>query len=342
MNSAKTVLPSFSWDELATFLRDLIGCEEDQIDSYDAPNGHVQSLQHLQNPFIGSFTFFTFRSGLVAAAVDGTATSDLDFAVIDGNRIRFNFALSIDHSLGGVSRANVDVTSPSWRVIDHPREKVTRESIRSNTVAQWLTIACKIDFIQHLSGRAEDDLPELFRLPKPNQYNKTRYQDFDLHSRFSSITFDILKSRIDDPIHLAYIEARCVELLCLALKDLLDPIDTDGQPVMTERETEQILYAKAYIDERINTPPSIREISTAAGLNRNSLFYGFKRKFGVSVSEYIKTRRLEHAKFLIEHTNRRLIEISEAVGFRHQSSFITAFRKQFGVTPGKIRRLNGR
>ena len=166
----------------------------------------------------------------------------------------------------------------------------------------------------------------------------SRYRDFVLRSRFASITTDILRHEVDTPLQIAYMKSRCTQLLCLALEDLIDPIDSDGLPALSSADMQRIMTAKHHIDEFFLDTPTVKDIAAVAGLNRNSLFYGFKKKFGVNVSEYIHTRKLEHAKMLIEHSDQNLLDIAEQTGFRHQSSFITAFRKHFGVTPGKLRR----
>lgn len=331
-------IPSFTWQNFSTFIFELLDCDPESLEFHHSPRGTVESCKSTAAPFIGRFTSLLFRQGIGAVIVDGQATDDITFQVVDGDWVRFNFALSIDLSMDDIGQSVSDLTDPSWRLINHPPGKITRETLRKKTSAQWMTIICKMKFIQQMAGRAADDLPDLLHMQDARQKSMSVYRDFDLRSRFVSIASDILKTPTDDPIYISYLEARLIELLCLALKDLIDPVDCHAKPTMSAQETKRILHAKRFIDQRLHSTPSVKEVAAAAGLNRNSLFYGFKEKFGKSVSEYIQTQKLEHAKFLIEHSNRRLVDVAEAVGFRHESSFITAFRKQYGITPGKLRR----
>lgn len=328
----------FDWDNFAPFIVHIFRADEDQIDILESPSGSVYTYKRNTAPFLGRFTFFDFGASMRATICEGKSEEDISLSMVDGDWVRFNFALSIHVSMDGIQNTPVELTTPSWRIIDHPRDKLTTELLTKGSESRWLTIICKPSEIKRLTGRELDDLPEFFRFVDASQDRSTQYRDFVLRSRFASITTDVLRSDIEGPLNIAYIKARCTELLCLALEDLIDPIDSDGLPALNETESARILAAKAYIDEHFQEGPSVKQVSAVAGLNRNSLFYGFKRKFGLSVSEYVQERRLEKAKLLLEHSDKNLIDIAEEVGFRHQSSFITAFRKRFGTTPGKLRR----
>lgn len=328
----------FDWSNFPAFMTALFGEQGEQIEALESPCGTVYSFKSEASPFVGRFTFFDFDETMRAIIVDGMANEELKFNLVDGDWVRFNFALSIDVSMDDIQQVPVQLSTPSWRIIDHPRDKVTREVIPKGAMAKWLTIICKHSKIQKLSGRNSDDLPEFFRFVDASQERSTQYRDFVLRSRFASITTDVLRSEIDDPLNVAYLEARCSELLCLALEDLIDPIDADGLPALNAAERERVETARLFIDENFQRGLTVKQISSVAGMNRNSLFYGFKKKYGVSVSEYVQNLKLERAKHLIQHSDKHLIEIAEDVGFKHQTSFITAFKKRFGTTPGKLRR----
>jgi AraC-like DNA-binding protein len=329
---------AFDWSNFTHFMNAAIGAPAEQIEALESPYGTAYLCRSETPPFVGRFTFFSFDNEMRAIIVDGVAEEETLFNLVDGDWVRFNFALMIDISMDDIQQVPVQLSSPSWRIIDHPRDKITREVVPKGSVAKWLTIVCKHSKIQKLSGRELDDLPEFFRFVDASQDRSTQYRDFVLRSRFASITTDVLRSEIADPLNIAYLEARCTELLCLALEDLIDPIDIDGLPALNTADRERVEKAKLYIDENFKHGLTVKQISSAAGMNRNSLFYGFKKKFGVSVSEYIQSLKLEKAKHLIQHSDKHLIEIAEDVGFKHQTSFITAFKKRFGTTPGKLRR----
>jgi AraC-like DNA-binding protein len=63
----------------------------------------------------------------------------------------------------------------------------------------------------------------------------------------------------------------------------------------------------------------------------------FKQKMGVSVSEYVRERRMDKAKSLLQNTNKTVEKIMEEVGYSDRSAFYHAFSKSFDCTPTQIR-----
>jgi AraC-like DNA-binding protein len=63
----------------------------------------------------------------------------------------------------------------------------------------------------------------------------------------------------------------------------------------------------------------------------------FRRTFGEAPHQYLLTRRLERAAALLRHTDRSVTEICFAVGLGSVGSFLTSFRRIYGVSPGEYR-----
>ena len=63
----------------------------------------------------------------------------------------------------------------------------------------------------------------------------------------------------------------------------------------------------------------------------------FKQKFGISLTEYVRERRMEKAKSLLKNTNKTVDKIMEEVGYSDRSAFYHAFSKSFGLTPAQMR-----
>jgi AraC-like DNA-binding protein len=63
----------------------------------------------------------------------------------------------------------------------------------------------------------------------------------------------------------------------------------------------------------------------------------FKQKMGISVSEYVRERRMDKAKSLLQNTNKTVEKITEEVGYSDRSAFYHAFIKAFGCSPGEMR-----
>lgn len=92
-------------------------------------------------------------------------------------------------------------------------------------------------------------------------------------------------------------------------------------------------YIYAHIKERI----TIEDLADALGVSSSYLSRLFKKKTGVSVSAYIRNRKIDMAKNLLRFSNDSMIDIANRLSFSSQSHFIQQFREVVGMTPKKYR-----
>ncbi len=87
--------------------------------------------------------------------------------------------------------------------------------------------------------------------------------------------------------------------------------------------------------------PDLRgqSIADRVGLSPCHLSSVFKSTVGVGLADYLAAYRFERAKDLLLTTNKSVKEIGACVGFAVQNSFVRAFRKSVGASPGEYRRL---
>lgn len=90
-----------------------------------------------------------------------------------------------------------------------------------------------------------------------------------------------------------------------------------------------------YIKENISEKITVSTLSGICGISSDYLSQIFKEEIGKNLSSYIKEQKLEKAKELImqKKTNR---EVCDSLGFSSQSYFITAFKKQYNMTPSEF------
>ncbi|MDR6555371.1 helix-turn-helix domain-containing protein [Paenibacillus qinlingensis] len=98
---------------------------------------------------------------------------------------------------------------------------------------------------------------------------------------------------------------------------------------------------KEYIEANFSDPDlSLSSLSEQFNMNSSSLSTIFKEDFGEKFVVYLCQIRMEHAKELLRTTPLPIQEISERVGYLHQMSFIRAFKKMIGTTPGDYRKVH--
>lgn len=107
----------------------------------------------------------------------------------------------------------------------------------------------------------------------------------------------------------------------------------------TPFETARIHEARSILANHIDRkPPTIRSLSKQVALNEFKLKTGFRKYFNSGIFEWLMEQKMQHARELIKNTNKPIKEIASLIGYPRTTNFITAFRRQFGFTPGSLRR----
>ncbi|WP_040197940.1 response regulator [Candidatus Soleaferrea massiliensis] len=113
------------------------------------------------------------------------------------------------------------------------------------------------------------------------------------------------------------------------------------QEISTERENNNnnIIYsAIEYIEKNYgDNTLSVNKICEILHVSPNYFSTLFKKKMGVSFSNYLSSKRLEIAKELLRTTNLKAFQISDAIGYSESNYFSHSFKKTFGVSPTEYR-----
>ena len=88
----------------------------------------------------------------------------------------------------------------------------------------------------------------------------------------------------------------------------------------------------------IEEMPSMKEISGIMGLSNYQIQSSFKNIEGLSVSQYIRKKKMEYAKKLLKTTDINILDIAIEIGYENPSKFSIAFKKIFGILPNKYRK----
>jgi len=94
-----------------------------------------------------------------------------------------------------------------------------------------------------------------------------------------------------------------------------------------------LLKAKDLADSRYFEPLGVDDMAAAAGLSRAHFSREFRREFGESPHQYLLTRRLERAAWLLRATDRSVADVCFSVGLSSVGSFTSSFSRTYGVSP---------
>ncbi|MBG0968774.1 AraC family transcriptional regulator [Bacillus sp. SRB3LM] len=98
--------------------------------------------------------------------------------------------------------------------------------------------------------------------------------------------------------------------------------------------------AMHYIEGNLTNEIDFKEVARLALCSE----YHFKRMFsflaGISLSDYIRCRRLTLAAFELKNSNVKVIDVAIKYGYNSPDSFARAFQNLHGITPSEVRNSN--
>jgi AraC-like DNA-binding protein len=94
----------------------------------------------------------------------------------------------------------------------------------------------------------------------------------------------------------------------------------------------------AHIDQYAAYPLQVADLARVAGLSSARLHARFMAECGQTPMDYIRSRRLHKAVSLLRETSLPVGEIASRVGYGSQSAFCAAVLREFGASPGRLRR----
>lgn len=98
-----------------------------------------------------------------------------------------------------------------------------------------------------------------------------------------------------------------------------------------------IHWIESHLHEHIST----KDIDEVTGFSKYHFHRIFQTSVGMSVSEYIRMRRLANAASTLLNTDERIIDIAFYYQFESQESFTRTFKKKYGLPPGQYRKVMG-
>ncbi len=115
------------------------------------------------------------------------------------------------------------------------------------------------------------------------------------------------------------------------LEELFQDDETEGN------DQSAVALVKRFIADNISSDLQRNDLARLVYMHPDYLSRLFKKQEGVSLSDYIITKKLALAKQLLRNTNLSVKDVGIRVGIPYSSYFIRVFKKREGVTPQQYR-----
>lgn len=132
-----------------------------------------------------------------------------------------------------------------------------------------------------------------------------------------------------------FLECKVTELLLMQLEQVRQ---SESASVFKPKRSdlEKLHYARELIEQNLENPRTILQLSELSGLNDFKLKRDFKRLFGMTIFAYLTEFRLRRAKQLLSE-GESISEVAYKMGYKHPQHFSAAFKRYYGYLPSQLR-----
>lgn len=177
--------------------------------------------------------------------------------------------------------------------------------------------------------------------PSPHNALLTELLEASQHPVYSwrvpSSLLNVLKQHLETSLpelqRKLLLEGVALQLMALGLpgRDIREP----GHAGVSRQDIRRLESVRSLLECAPAEDHSLGDLAQRAAMSASSLRYKFRRVYGQTVFEYLRSCRLELAKRCLEE-GYTVQQSAHRAGYRHATNFATAFRKQFGVSPSDI------
>lgn len=129
-----------------------------------------------------------------------------------------------------------------------------------------------------------------------------------------------------------------VEVLThLLLFNLLEPLFTQNSVYESEKRPSWLNDLLIEINKPDNLNWGVNEVVAHSNYSKTHLSRMFKEEMGRSIGDYLQEVKITNARDILVNSNMSIEELCDLIGHSSMSHFSSAFKKRYGMAPGKYR-----
>lgn len=176
---------------------------------------------------------------------------------------------------------------------------------------------------------------------KPFSFDKVTEQQFAICTQSTALLEQLL--HISKPTEFTRILQQtevATQLLRRAMECITVPFSVCPVPacrfLANDTERDKVVEAQKVIQDHLDSPLTIKELSRKVAMNECYLKKGFKALTGKTIHEYTQGLRIAKAKELLQKDGYSVSDVANSLGFSSISHFSTAFKKATGTKPCEL------
>jgi AraC family transcriptional regulator, transcriptional activator of the genes for pyochelin and ferripyochelin receptors len=235
----------------------------------------------------------------------------------------------INDHVAQVKPATIDITNTPLSISD----------TQAGTRLCGVLIACNREYLVDHFKLNVDRVPAVYRPIFDSRAGSLSALELPAKSDVMVAADQILSCKYQEPLRQLYLNAKAIEIICGVVAQIngLVPQMRRSPAIRSKRvaiETAATIYRR-----EIFNAPTIEQLATRVGLNRNDLTEGFREAFGATPHAYGHLLRMEEARLMLQDGQQSISEVARRIGYEGYSSFARAYRSHFGRSPSLERRL---
>lgn len=158
------------------------------------------------------------------------------------------------------------------------------------------------------------------------------YDSKQIEPEIKLILNSLINQKNQERIKRISIEAKIYELLVF----FINKANHTPVSLLKKHDVDKIWHAKKLVENNLQSPLSLIELSRKAGINDYKLKIGFKELTGYTVFGYVCKIRMEKAYYHLSKERKTVNEVAFMVGYKNAQHFTVAFKKMYNVLPGSL------